>query len=1006
MLSLYTPMPKQHRSSTNDSTGAERDNETEISTENNSSLLVVGIAASAGGLKAFKELLNQLPSDQHIAYVLIQHLAPTHESLLAELLSGDTTLTIAQATDGVVIEAGHAYVIPPNQQLYLLHDRLHFMPRPDHDQRFNPADVFFQSLAEDRGGASIGVILSGTGSDGTKGLCAIKSAGGLTFAQTIESAEYDGMPSSAITAGCVDFILTPRDIGQEIARLVVYPWHLYLLNGNKADETLVISKEELDKIFILLRARTGHDFSYYKVNTIKRRINRRMMVHKLERISEYLMLLQKDAEEINQLYQDILINVTEFFRDPETFKPLVDVAFKQIIDNRLDGTPIRIWVPGCSSGEEVYSIAIALHEYLGDRANLFQIQVFGSDIDEDAIDKARAGIYPESIADRVSQVRLQRYFHRVSGGYQVNKALRDLCIFALQSVTRDPPFSRLDLISCRNLLIYLDNILQKKVLQIFHYALQPKGFLMLGSSESIGSHADLFALKDKKSKLYQKKSVATRFSDDLLFRAQSGQQHKPLAMPTASERNIYDMEQEVQSLLLDTYAPPGVVINPDQMVLQFIGRTWPYIEHGSGNASLNLYKITHPDLIVELRAAIHAISKNGKAVVKENVRLKVDNKEKRVDIRVMALGGAVLGEANVLVMFEARPDIAELAPDQAELPHNAESLVKEFHQRNEELDRELSSTRDYMQSIIEEQEVTNEELRSANEEIQSTNEELQSTNEELETAKEELQSSNEELATVNEELETRNDELARVNDDLTNLLASVNLPILMLGSDLCVRQFTKPAESLLNLIASDVGRPIGNIKPNIELPELQQQVLQIIDRMETRTFEALGSDGHWYSVRMRPYKTQDNRIDGVVMTFVDIDSLKDVRRLEENLKQERRLAAVVRDSNDAVTLQDLEGNILAWNPSAERIYGFTEAEATQMNVRELVFNDDRTKLTDMMVAVSEGREIMPLELRRHAKDGSVINVWLIASVLSDSQGKPVALAMTEKLLLAQDICRP
>jgi two-component system, chemotaxis family, CheB/CheR fusion protein len=984
-------MAKQHRSPTDGSADPERDNETEISTENASSPLVVGIAASAGGLKAFKELLATLPNDQNIAYVLIQHLAPTHESQLAEILARDTTLTIAEATDGVVIEAGHAYVIPPNQQLYLLHDCLHFMPRPDHDQRFNPADVFFQSLAEDRGAASIGVILSGTGSDGTKGLCSIKSAGGLTFAQTAESTEYDGMPSSAIAAGCADFILAPRAIGQEIARLVTYPRHLYQACGDKTEEILAISKEELGKIFVLLRARTGHDFSYYKANTIKRRINRRMMVHKLERISEYLMLLQKDAEEIDQLYQDILINVTEFFRDPETFEALAEVAFKQIIENRPEGAPIRIWVPGCSSGQEVYSIAIAIHEYLGDRANLFQIQIFGSDIDEDSVDKARAGVYPESIVDQVSQVRLQRYFHRVSSGYQVNKALRDLCIFALQSVTRDPPFSRLDLISCRNLLIYLDNILQKKVLQIFHYALQPQGFLMLGPSESIGSDADLFALKDKKSKLYQKKSVATRFSDDLLFRAQSGQQGKPLAMPAPSEGNLYDMEQEVQSLLLDTYAPPGVVINPDQMVLQFIGRTWPYIEHGSGNASLNLYKITHPDLIVELRAAIHAIGKNGKAIVKENVRLKVDNKEKRVDIRVMALGGTVLAENNMLVMFEARPDIAELAPDQANLPDNAVSLVKELNQRNEELDRELSSTREYMQSIIEEQEGANEELRSANEEIQTTNEEL-------ETAKEELQSSNEELATVNEELETRNDELARANDDLTNLLASVNLPILMLGSDLRIRQFTKPAESLLNLIASDLGRPIGNIKPNIELPELEQQALQIIDRMETRTFEAQENSGHWYSVRMRPYKTQDNRIDGVVMTFVEIDSLKDVQRLEENLNRERRLAAVVRDSNDVVTLQDLEGNILAWNPSAEKIYGFTEAEATKMNVRELVFEDDWTKLVEVFTAAGEGRTIMPLELRRRAKDGTVLNIWLVASVLTDTQGKPVALATTEKQL--------
>ena len=418
----------------------------------------------------------------------------------------------------------------------------------------------------------------------------------------------------------------------------------------------------------------------------------------------------------------------------------------------------------------------------------------------------------------------------------------------------------------------------------------------------------------------------------------------------------------------------------------------------STDYQIRLQAGAHRDLVIELRAALHSISKNGKEVVKENVRLNVDGQEKRVNIRVMSLGGSVIGENNQLVLFEARPDISKLATDETILSDSAESLVIELSGRNQELDRELSSTREYMQSIIEEQEGTNEEIRSANEEIQSTNEELQSTNEELETAKEELQSANEELATVNEELETRNYELSQVNDDLTNLLSSVNLPILMLGSDLRIRQFTPPAESLLNLISSDLGRPIGNIKPNIVLPDLEQMALQIIDRIETRVIEARDNSGHWYSVRMRPYKTQDKRIDGVVITFIEIDSQKDLQRLEDILYQERRLSTIVRDSSDAITLQDLDGNILAWNPAAEKIYGYTEEEALAMNTKQLVFDENLPALNEMLDAARSGIDTPPLKLKKRTRDGEGINIWLVTSLLVDAEGKPKGLATTEKLL--------
>ncbi|MES9954444.1 MAG: chemotaxis protein CheB [Candidatus Thiodiazotropha sp. 6PLUC2] len=959
---------------------------------------VVGIAASAGGLKAFKSLLSKLPGDSGISFVLIQHLSPNHKSILSELLSKDCHLPVVEITDGMTIAPDHVYVIPPNEQLTLLHNTLIFIPNVDNKRHYNPADVFFQSLAEDRGAAAVGVVLSGTASDGTLGCRAIKEVGGITFAQDNESAEYDGMPANAVAAGCIDFVLAPAEIARELERIARHASLRPSVAVDHDEEVLAATPEQLNKIFILLRARTGNDFSYYKATTIKRRINRRMLLHKIDRISQYIVLLQKDPQEIDALFQDILINVTAFFRDPDSFEGLKTNVYPKLLEKRPKDALIRIWVPGCSTGQEVYSIAISLIEYLGDRVTSFPIQIFGSDIDQSAIEKARSGIYLENIEDEISQVRLNRYFHKVSGGYQVNKQLRDMCVFAVHNVIKDPPFSRLDLISCRNLLIYLGSTLQKKVLQVFHYALQPYGFLLLGSSETIGTLADLYALKDKKAKIYQKKSVATHLKNDMVFRTN----HSPVSieMPeiTHNSELVYDMEREADRLLLDKYVPPGVIVNPDQMIVRFLGRTWPYIEPSNGAASLNLYKVAHPDLVVELRAAIHNITKEGGRVRKENVRLKVDGEPLRVDIQVLSLGGAIQGEDNLLVMFEPHPAPTIEQSVAGELTPGDSETFEALSARNAELEREITTTREYMQSIVEEQEGTNEELRSANEEIQSTNEELQSTNEEMETAKEELQSANEELSTVNEELETRNQELARSNDDLTNLLSSVNLPILMLGPDLRIRQFTQAAEKLLNLIDTDVGRPIGNIKPNIEIGDLESEVLHVIDTMVTKSIEIEDDQGHWYSVRIRPYRTLDNHIDGAVITFIDIDVIKDIDRIKKTLQEEMRLAAVVRDSSDAITVQDLDGNIQAWNPAAERLYGYTEQEALSFNIKQIVPKNSQVDLEQLLRTIREGKNIDPMELERITKAGDILKIWLVASALLDEQGKPFAISTTERVM--------
>ena len=973
---------------------------------------VVGIGASAGGLAAFKALLRDLPPDTGMAFVLIQHLAPTHPSLLVELLAKDCPMPIQFASDDLRLAANQVYVIAPGQRLGLLHNRLVALPEGGEQERaYNLIDIFFNSLAEDCGSKAIGVVLSGTASDGSLGCRAIKEAGGITFAQDRDSAEYDAMPANAVAAGFVDVVLPPAEIARELGRLARHPLLRPDQTAEPSEEVIAASPTELNKIFILLRARSGHDFSSYKEMTIRRRLGRRILLHKLDNTARYIQLLQHDAEEIDALFHDILINVTGFFRDPEAFEALHRIAFPALLTERSSSPPLRIWVPGCSTGQEAYSIAIALDEYLGEAAEgrvLPDMQIFGSDVDDEAIDAARAGIYPPSIAEEVSAERLDRYFQRVTKGYQVCQSIRDRCIFALQDLIRDPPFSRIDLLSCRNLLIYLQSPLQQKVLQLFHYALQPEGFLLLGGSESVGNQLALFAMQDKTAKLYRKKSVATRPLSTLVQQIKPPQDEPARIAPPAPKSRVYDLDRETERRLLERYAPVGVVIDSDQWILRFLGRTWPYIEPSAGTASLNLYKLAHPDLLVELRAAIYAAAKEGTEQRKENARLLVDGQELRVDIQVLALGGAVRGEDNLVVLFEPRTAsaaageraAAALAASTAAAGDAASGTgaetTRELLRYQAELERELIDTRTSMQSIIEAQEGTNEALYAANEEVQSTNEELQSANEELETAKEELQSTNEELATVNDELENRNRELAQTNNDLVNLLSSVELPILILGADLSIRQFTEPAETLLNLIPADIGRRISHIKSDLEIPNLERLVLEVIDQMSPRLIEIEDGSGHCYSVRIRPYKTIDNRIDGAILVFIDLDDVKQRELLEHRLAEERRLAAVVRDANDAVMVLDLDGLIRAWNPAAERIYGYAEAEALGMNLSAMIRVSDHPKLERLLRGIAAGQAQGPVSLTRVCKDGGHLTVSIFASVLVDSARQPVAAATTER----------
>ena len=877
---------------------------------------IVGVGASAGGFEAFRELLKALPSNTGLALVLVQHLDPGHESLLARLLSKATAMPVAEVEEGMAVEPNHVYVIPPNKTMGIRNGTLHLMARGEPTMQHLPIDHFLCSLAEDRGNRAIGVILSGTASDGTLGLKAIKTEGGITFAQDIKSAKYDGMPRSAIAAGCVDFVLPPEAIASELARIGRHPY-VGIAPPAQAEE----GDDELQKIFIVLQKTTGVNFTYYKYSTIKRRIARRMLLHKVESLQQYVQFLRENPAEPGALCEDILIHVTGFFREPEAFQALLERVCPEILKNKPPGESIRVWVPGCSTGEETYSIAMVLLECLGDRVSSVPIQIFGTDISAVSIEKARAGVYGESGVGEVSAERLRRFFVKVTGGFQIAKSLREMCVFARQDLAQDPPFSRLDLISCRNVLIYMGPVLQKKVMGIFHYALKPAGFLMQGKSESISGFTDLFTVIDREHKICSKKpgepspvlDLSTAPGYERVLGAPSGKPEK---------EGRFDVQREADRIVLSQYAPAGLVVNENLHILHFRGQCSPYLSPPPGQASLGLLRMVRPEFVVELRTALHHAKKQEIAVRKEGIRVHRDGQLWDVSMEVVPIKSD-LGERFFLVLFQETP---EREPAGAKGGGRAPASVSRQSGEDARLRRDLQATKESLQSMIQEQEAINEELKSANEEALSSNEELQSTNEELETAKEELQSTNEELVTVNEQLGNRNFELAQLNDDLTNLLSSVNIPILMLSGDWRIRRFTPQAEKLLNLLPGDVGRPIVNLRTNIDVPDLARLVTEVVDTTSMREREVQDRNGCWYSMRVRAYRTMDNKIDGAVMTFIDIDAAK---RIHLELQREQTFTAAVLESAAAlVIVTDLEGHIARFNLACRRLseYSFEEVE--------------------------------------------------------------------------------
>jgi len=837
---------------------------------------VVGIGASAGGLPAFLALLEALPTDTGMAFVLVQHLSPRHESILPALLAKATRMPVLTIADGLALAPNHVYINPPGVRVTLERMTLHLAAPPATRGAPRLIDDFFQSLAQAVPGWAMGVILSGSGSDGTRGLAAIHKAGGATLVQEPASAHFDSMPRSAIASGWVDHILSPEAIAGTLAQLA-NPLNL-ALSTSAPEEPTGLTPRGLQPLFELLRGATGVDFTHYKPTTIHRRLERRMLMCRVDRLEDYLQYLEGHPEELETLHQDLLIHVTSFFRDPATFEALQHKVFPELFKNRAPNTPFRLWVPGCSTGEEAYSLIIALLEYLGEAAQRLPIQVFATDIAEAAIERARAAIYPPSITADVSPARLRRFFVKHDGGYQVHKSLRSLCVFARQNLVSDPPFSRMDLVSCRNVLIYLGPVLQKKVMPVFHHALRPGGYLMLGSSESVGAAADLFSLVDKRHKLYRKKSTLPRPGLSFTYR-----QHTPERLESVRrklEPAESDPQREADRFVLSRYGPPGVIVNDDLEILHFRGHTGPYLEPLPGVASLSLLKMAREGLGLELRSAIHRAKKSGSRVRKEGLPVSSEHPERKVNIDIQPLhASSGTREHYFLILFE-EPATPPATPRRG----RPEPKSRPGPRESARLREELLSTRDHLQALLEEQEATSEELRAASEETQSSNEELQSTNEELEAAKEELQSTNEELTTVNEELQNRNLELSQLNSDLNNLIGSTHSTTVMLGSDLRVRRFTPMAQEVLKLSNNDLGRSLEELRLSFPLPDLTRSVKEVLEQLSVLEQEVRDEAGRWYLLRLRPYKTLDNRIDGVVLTLLDIDRLKHSRDEAERMR--------------------------------------------------------------------------------------------------------------------------
>ena len=827
---------------------------------------IVGIGASAGGLEAIEQFLRHLPAESGMAVVIVQHLDPTHKGMMVELLQRATPLKVVQVKDRLRVEPDHVYVIPPNQDMSILHGVLHLLaPAAPRGLRL-PIDFFFRSLADDQRDGSIGVILSGMGSDGTLGLRAIKEHAGVVFVQEPASAKFDGMPRSAIDAGLADVVAPAEELAGKIAAYLAHAPMVKVRDQPIGGKT----QSAIEKVCVILRSQTGHDFSLYKRSTVYRRIDRRMGLHQIDNIADYVRLLRESPQETQLLFNELLIGVTSFFRDPAVWEFLREKVVPEILAARSVGGALRAWVPGCSTGEEAYSLAMIFKEVLAQEksARGLTLQIFATDLDKSAIDRARQGHYPTNVASDVSAERLHRFFVREENGYQVSKEVREMVIFAPQNLIMDPPFTRLDVLCCRNLLIYLAPELQKKLLPLFHYSLCPGGVLVLGSAETVGPATDLFAPLDGKVRIFRRLDGGSRTAPiDFPTSTFAARPHAAETSPSDTRIAVPNVQTLAEQLLLQRYSPAAVLTNDKGDILFVSGRTGKYLEPAAGKANWNIYAMAREGLRYELGAAFEKALREKRAVTQSQVRLATDRGEQIVDIAIEPVQEPKALRGMVMVVFTDVAPLDVKAPDKAKRTADKPAALAWREQ-------ELRQARDELQTTREQMQTSQEELRSANEEMQSTNEELQSTNEELTTSKEEMQSMNEELQTLNHELQSKVDELSRANNDMRNLLDSTDIATLFLDDALNVRRFTPQTVKIIKLIPSDAGRPITDLASDLIYPGLADDAREVLRTLVFKEQAIATRDGRWFTVRIMPYRTLDNRIDGVVMTLIDITAAK------------------------------------------------------------------------------------------------------------------------------------
>ena len=905
---------------------------------------IVCIGASAGGLEAFEQFLSNVPAISGMAYIVIQHLDPTHKGILPELLQRISLLEVFQVKENMTVRVNSVYVIPPNKSMSILHGVLHlFEPTEKRGLRL-PIDFFLRSLADDRHERAVGVILSGMGSDGSIGLSAIKEKNGIAMVQDPSTAKFDSMPRNAIESVKADIVAPANELpGKLFAILQHVP------NAESDPEIEIQRKSSLEKIIILLQARTGNDFSFYKKNTVYRRIERRMNIHKIAKIGLYVHLLQENPNEVDILFKELMIGVTNFFRDAPVWDTLENTVIPEIIKNMQAGKPLRAWIPGCSTGEEAYSLAIIFKEALEkiNEKGGFSLQIYATDLDNDAIETARRGLFPVNISDDVSPGRLKRFFNPADEGFRINTEIREMIVFAQHNLIMQPPFTRIDIISCRNLLIYMDAELQKKVFGLFYYSLNPKGIMVLGSSETFGNQDYLFTPVDARLKIY--KRILTTMKPELFDFPSSFSRTNPIKtvkqMPDKSSQNIEALSDQ---LLLQHFSPPGVLVTETGDIIYISGHTGKYLEPAVGKANMNIYAMLREGLRNEFSAAFRKVIQTKQTVVLRNLKVGKNGSTQTLNMNIKWIEKPEPLNGMIMIIFTDVQEVNDINIVEKKGKKSLNNI------RQTELEEELQRLREEMKCTQEEMQTSQEELKSTNEELQSTNEELQSTNEELTSSKEEMQSLNEELQTVNTELQSKVNDFSRVNNDMKNLLNSTDIATLFLDKELNIRRYTNEATKIFKLIKSDIGRPFTDLVSDLIFPELATDALEVLRTLIFIKKQIPAKDGRWFSIRIMPYRTFDDRIDGLVITFFNItDHKKLIGELNETEQLHRML---LKSSSDVILRLSTDWKILEFNPEAENFFNKKSEETVNQNYIQMFVPESLRKKTekDLNTLLTEG----------------------------------------------------